>query len=343
MNNQPPEDCAVSGQSRDGVFYLRQEKRSGRATLFGGLLLLLFLCATPLHAAVVFSFDYAAAPDFHATSKASLESVGTTFGEYFNHTATIDIEVTSSNADIDTLASAGSEVAPPWDDGFNLPGVVARKILGESDPNGASADGSVDVNFFHNWDFDDDVSGSAFDFKSTMLHELMHAVGFSSWIWPDGTDAFYTPAGNPATWGPFDKFLVDSTGRLINPTTFALDAARWNVASVGGTGTDPPTVGLYFDGPAAKAANGGSMVPIYSPNPWNQGSSGSHTDTDVFVAPNVLLMNHSVSTGPGVRTLSNIELGVLSDLGFSMVPEPASVLLIAIGSVALMGCGRWRR
>ena len=311
--------------------------------MFGGLLLLLFLSTTPLHAVVVFSFDYAAAPDFDATSKASLESAATTFGEYFNHAATIDIEVTSSNANTNTLASAGSNVAPPYNHGFELAGVVARKILGESDPNGISADGDIDVNFYHNWDFDDDVDAFAFDFKNVLLHELMHAVGFSSWVWPDGTDAFSTAAGNPGTWAPFDKFLADSTGRLINPTTFALDAARWNVASVGGVGTDPPTVGLYFDGPAAKAANGGSMVPIYSPNPWNEGSSGSHTDTNVFVAPNVLLMNHSVSTGPGVRTLSDIEMGVLSDLGFSIVPEPASVLLIAIGSVAMLICARWRR
>ena len=56
-----------------------------------------------------------------------------------------------------------------------------------------------------------------------------------------------------------------------------------------------------------------------------------------------LLMNHTVSYGPGVRTLSDIELGVLSDLGFSIVPEPASIWLIAIGSVALITCGRWRR
>lgn len=309
----------------------------------GVLLLLLFLSTAALHAAVDFSFDYAAAPDFDATSKASLESAATSFGEYFNHTATIDIAVTSSNADSNTLASASSDVAAPYNNGFELTGVVARKIFGEADPNGASADGSVDVNFFHNWDFDDDVDAIAFDFKNVLVHELMHAVGFSSWIWSDGTDAFSTAPGNPGAWAPFDEFLADSTGRLIDPTTFALDGARWNVASVGGVGTDPPTVGLYFDGPAAKAAHGGSPVPIYSPNPWNEGSSGSHVDTGFFVGSNVLLMNHSVGYGPGIRTLGDIELGVLSDLGFSIVPEPAGILLIAIGSVALMTCGRWRK
>jgi hypothetical protein len=283
------------------------------------------LLTLPSSAVVNFTFDYTGAGDFDSTSMAALESTAAMIGSIFNHTATINMEVTSSNANTSTLASAGSKFAGPYADGFGNRGIVGTKILGGVDGNGTTSDGTVDVNFFHNWDFDDDVAVGAFDFKSTMAHELLHAIGFSSDIRENGSDAFGNAAGTSGKWLPFDQFVGDSTGSLIDSTSFALDAGRWNNASVGGAGNS----GLTFNGTNAVAANGGNLVFLYSPNGWEGGSSGSHLDDQFYTSQN-LLMEAAAGQGPGTRDLSAIEIGIFRDIGFDMVPEPSSSLLILV-------------
>lgn len=292
----------------------------------------MFLQPLSAPAALSFVFDYSSAPDFDATSKASLESAAATVGGWFNNTGTLTMMVTSSNANTSTLASAGSNFPAGGSAGFGNRGVVGLNILNGGDANGSTADGVVDVNFFHNWDFDDDIAAGAFDFKSTMMHELLHAIGFSSSINQNGTDPFGTPAGSSnGMWAPFDQFVADSSGNLINSGTFALDASRWNAAHVGGTGAN----GLFFNGSNAVAANGGNPVNLYSPNPWEDGSSGSHLDDDFFTSQ-ALLMEAATDTGPGARTLSAVEIGMFRDLGFDMVPEPSSGVLLVSGGLMLV-------
>ncbi len=136
-------------------------------------------------AQVDFQFDYTNATHFNATSMAALESAASVVENVFSgYSANIQIRVTSSNANNDTLASAGSEFPQNGTLGFGNRGVVGAKILsnGATDLNGGTHDGTVDVNFFHNWDFDDNIANDAQDFKSTMIHELVHAVGFTSSI-----------------------------------------------------------------------------------------------------------------------------------------------------------------
>ncbi len=132
--------------------------------------------------------------------------------------------------------------------------------------------------------------------------------------------------------------MAASTGSIISGVTFALNQARWDVASVGGTG---PINGLLFNGPNAVTANGGQIVSLYSPTTWNDGSSGSHLDTDFFTGANFQMMNHaaSVSEGLDIRTLSAIEIGILKDIGYTQaVPEPSAGLFWVIGLLGM--CGR---
>ena len=51
-----------------------------------------------------------------------------------------------------------------------------------------------------------------------------------------------------------------------------------------------------------------------------------------YSSTNQLLMNAASDTGQGIRTLSAIELGILKDLGYNVVPEPSTYALI-------LGCG----
>lgn len=236
-------------------------------------------------------------------------------------TRTLTFTVTGENTNSGTLASAGSGLfATP---GFNKT-IVQEKIQTGTDLNGGAADGVINWNFYHSWDTDDSVGAGSFDFKAVAMHELMHTFGFASL-----TDS----AGNNTDnyWTSFDQFVVDSNGDSpIDGGTFLWDAS-YNTNLTGGNG------GLYFGGANAVAAFGG-LVPLYTPNPWKSGSSVSHLDTTFFTGDDWKMMNHAVSTGAGVRTLSAIELGMLEDMGYSLavsaVPEPgqvaASVLLAAV-------------
>lgn len=243
---------------------------------------------------------------------------------YFpSYTTTVVLDVTGSNENSATLASAGSQyvgVSP----GYGNLGVVGTKIQTGTDANAESADGTVNANFFHQWGFTDTITSLQYDFTDTMFHELGHAMGFISLVSSTGASSF---GGN--AYSPFDQYLTNGSGvALVNPTTFTTNA-DWTTASVGGTGTVPatPNTGLYFSGPNAMAANGGSAVPLFSPSTWSDGSSGSHLDDAFYTGSNTKTMNSATLVGQGPRVFSPIERGIWMDLGYNVIPEPGSSLL----------------
>ena len=204
-----------------------------------------------------------------------------------------------------TLASAGSDLAG-FGAGF-FPTVVQQKIQTGVDANGAASDGQIDWNFGQPWAYGS-VGGSQYDFTSTAMHELMHTFGFLSYI---------DPTLPPDTqWTTFDRYVVTLAGSpVINRSTF-----QWN-----GAFSD-----LYFGGPNAVAAYGG-YVPLYSPSPYESGSSLSHLRDSSFVGVNEKIMNSSVSTGPGVRKLSPVEQGILKDLGYNISDTPIYLFFVGFG------------
>ena len=96
----------------------------------------------------------------------------------------------------------------------------------------------------------------------------------------------------------------------INPGTFRRSAAD-NTNLTGGDG------GRYFGGTLAEAASGGP-VPLYTPNPWESGSSMSHLDDATLTGSNQKRMNAAADTDLGVRTISPVELAILRDLGYTV-------------------------
>ena len=198
------------------------------------------LAGTTSHAAITWVFNYndplgvgfnasgATGADRRAALEQSAATVGALFAAY---TATITMDVDGTITDDFTLAAAGSNANLPLTSGFGNPGDVMFKILGGADPNPSGADGVVLWNFEDfMWNTGDSVLASEFDFKSTAIHELLHAVGFLSDIAENGSDL----SGLGDSWGPFDEFMADSSGRLIDPNTFMLNTMRWGTASVGG-------------------------------------------------------------------------------------------------------------
>ena len=254
----------------------------------------------------------------------ALEDASVLFGGWFDHDAMIDILVTSiDDDDSSTLASAGSALTGVGGRGFGNIGVVRNKIVNGFDRNGGSPDGFITFNFDKSWEISadpSDVGNNEFDFYAVVFHELTHALGFFSAVTEAGTDLFGAAPPSRGRWTEYDRYLTDSDGQpVINPITLVLDQAVWDDQSTGGASPDN---GLFFSGPNAVAANDGRPVGLYTPSSYSSGSSVSHVD-DQNDALEDLMMSAFASRGPGAREYSEIERGIMMDLGYLFTPpEP---------------------
>lgn len=265
---------------------------------------------------ITYTFTYGSGSQFWSSAaRAELAATAIYLSSYFapEHDVNITYAVTGQYSLMGgTLASAGSDLISEGD-GF-FPTVVQNKILTGVDSNGSTADGTIDFNFGYAWGYNT-VTGGQYDFQSTAMHELLHTFGFISVV---------DSAGNNTVpnWTTFDSFIVNSSG------TSAFTGSTWKTAFnpnlTGGSG------GLYFGGANAVAAYGGP-VPLYTPSPWESGSSMSHLDDDTFTGVLEKLMNASSDTGVGVRVLSPVEIAIMKDLGYTMVSQSAGGAVLFIG------------
>ncbi len=168
------------------------------------------------------------------------------------------------------------------------------------------------------WNFGADAPGAGeIDFRSVVTHELGHSLGWDSSFDHDDWGWFSTSYGGLTAW---DKNLVDSAGN------------RAESGSAGTPGnfnqTDSP---IFFDGANAVILYGGD-VPIYAPDPYQPGSSLSHVDEGWLGG---LLMSPSIGTMQMNRDVSDLEWAMMTDMGWTVVPEPATGILFAIGILGL--------
>lgn len=271
-----------------------------------------------LAALLRFQFVYGSGSQFWSSeARSALESAATQLSSYFvlSSPVTITFEVTGEFSPLSsTLASAGSDFVNPGA-GF-MKTVVQSKVQTGIDANGSTADGTISWNFGPSWGFGNSVGGGQYDFQSTAMHELLHTFGFLSYVDRAG-------ANTGTTWTVFDDFLVNSSGAAVIGGDYTWNTA-YNPNLTGGSG------GLYFGGPNAVAAYGG-LVPLYTPSQWASGSSVSHLNDAVFSGARDKLMTAVKSQGQGLRVLSSLELAILEDIGFQVVPGPAGATLMLVG------------
>lgn len=262
-------------------------------------------------------------------------------GQHFTNMGTITLAVTSEdNAASYTLASAGSAAVDTGSDGFTLGEVVKTKLQTGIDLNGSAADGSVNVNFGVNWELDHNApvnenSNDEYDFYSTLYHEFLHALGFSSSFDQTGSPLIGDKT-NGGAYSAFDSFIVDSNGTNLIAANGTLNVSQ---ASFDATVTGGIVNGAFFNGTNAMAANGGNPVGLYTPNPYEEGSSVSHLDDQNSAMAGLLML---AQTGPGLsaRVLSDIEKGIMQDIGYSVVPIPAAVWLFGSAVLMIYGLGK---
>jgi hypothetical protein len=262
--------------------------------------------------AIDFAFDYND-PDGYFTDQArqALYKSAKRLSAYFlvDHPTVLTYKVNSVNTDDGTLAGAGSDITNQDDPGF-WPTIVQQKLLTGVDANGEQADGDINWNWYNNWGFYPTVEYDQYDATSTIMHELLHSFG---WL----GDLVYPGDAEYDSLFVYSQFVTTIDGDSpIDPDTYRQNTA-YDPYLVGYGG------GMFFSGPNAMAANAGRPVPLWTPNNWMPGSSISHLDDKVFSGPNHAMMDSTAAGfGPDDIVLSPVELGVLMDLGYTVVPTP---------------------
>lgn len=165
----------------------------------------------------------------------------------------------------------------------------------------------------------DGNNGSDIDFVTVALHELAHGLNISAVMNSSGAFLEF-PGGSGAKPGIYDRFLEDAGGTDL--TAMASDAARASAIR----STD-----LFWNGANGALHNGGVRPELYAPTTYAGGSSVSHLDEATYGNE----LTSPFYSGPDHEP-SNMERGMLDDMGWDVnyIPEPAS--LAAMGLFGLM-------
>jgi hypothetical protein len=147
------------------------------------------------------------------------------------------------------------------------------------------------------------------DFVSVVLHELGHGVGFAGSAQQNDLGVLTVGLGSTTILPTaYDRFTLTGTGTriagLASPSAALTSALQGN--------------DLWFDGPQAVAAAGGSKPRLYAPTIWKQGSSYSHLDEATYGIGNVnSLMTPVLNGNEVIHNPGPIALAMLRDMGWT--------------------------
>lgn len=147
------------------------------------------------------------------------------------------------------------------------------------------------------------------DFETVVLHELGHGLGFLGAVDVDdaGRGTWY---GEPAI---FDRFTASAAGPVLSQTDGSVALAdQLRSGTVRWTGT------------GAVRRNGGTPPALFAPPTWQPGSSYAHLDENAFGPGSPeSLMTPYLDAQEVIRDPGSITRGILADMGWSVVQEPA--------------------
>lgn len=260
-------------------------------------------------------------PVLGAARRAAFEAVVADIGSRIGQTATVQIGVAPSQSDGTgfigtggaTFLGAGAPAA-----GIRDGEVYRRIVLGLPD-----TDPGLDAGLAFDFGYAMALSGTPAPgvsyFPDVARHELTHVLGFGSFLTAAGTGRNGTA---PDVYTRFDSFLENSAGSSIVDAGGNLVLSPSDYASAW-------AAGFYFDGPNARAANGGDRIRLYPGSP-------SHS----VLASDVMYPSPAVGYARDEWTARDI--GILRDLGYEVVPEPTTLATALLGASALLRRRRHR-
>ncbi len=168
--------------------------------------------------------------------------------------------------------------------------------------------------------------GGQFDFKTIVLHELGHGLGFvGSGARDDGAGqaecnggptngcwGYFNSGGSTQFFGAivFDTFIEDSAGRSF------LDRNVYPNPSIA-LGDLLQSQNLFMDAPSVVQTYGG-RAPVWAPASFETGSSFSHWDEVVIRNSSAALMTPSIARGEAYQDPGDITCALFSDFGWPL-------------------------
>ncbi len=140
----------------------------------------------------------------------------------------------------------------------------------------------------------------AYDLSSTVLHEIGHGLGFLS---NAEYDRFFN-TGYLIQPTPYDAYVQLPDGRLF--TDFCARSVELGKAM---------TAPLFWSGAKGIAANNGVKPRLYSPSPYEEGSSITHLDEATFSNSSLnSIMTPVLDRGEVFRSPGSIALAMIEDM-----------------------------
>lgn len=190
--------------------------------------------------------------------------------------------------------------------------IALANALAGTDLNGSNPEIIAQFNSTRdNWYFGTDAitPNLYYNFATVVMHELGHGLGFlgsMSKIGSIGEWGYAASLPSPTNPLVYDHFTENSAGQgLLSFPNFS------NLL-----GDQLTSNALYFDGPNANAANGGSRVELYAPALWQSGSSYSHLGESFNGTINAL-MTYSLSKGETNYNPGPAMLGIFMDMSWT--------------------------
>ena len=256
-------------------------------------------------------------------------------------------------------AIVGSDLFPPVEDNPDTPA--------------DEENWSPDIEATFNSAFDDFYFGTdgatpsgEFDFRSIVLHELGHGLGFvgsgeydNGIISSDEPDPECDGVEGHGCWGIgssvgtlpiiYDRLVEDDAGvAMINLRSYPQNsAALGTLLTSNGITTSIEEKEIFIDGATLREVFGGP-VPIYAPRPAESGSSFSHWDEFIFrpSGGSNALMTPGIARGETYADPGALTCALFKDMGWTLAagcsslfptaeaigPEAADLALIRLGA-----------
>ncbi len=195
---------------------------------------------------------------------------------------------------------------------IEYPAALAEKLARKTLNSSGSADITANFNNSVDWYFgtDGNTPAGKFDLVTVVLHELGHGLGITGSVAPNNgitTARWGAFEGNPRI---YDYFMVNNLGQqLIDETLFTNNSGE--MLSLVSSNN------LFFNSPIAQGVNGGTNPRLFSPSPFNPGSSVSHLDEADFPSGNDnSLMTPFVGSAEAIHDPGEIVMGMFADMGW---------------------------
>lgn len=204
------------------------------------------------------------------------------------------------------------------------------KALGLISVNDPAADASITFSSNFSFDFDptNGITAGTYDFVGIATHEIGHAMGFVSGV--DVVDYFSGPNG-PNKNANINVNASDPGIGTIDPYRVfsVLDLFRYSADSISeGAGV----LDLAYGGSPFFSIDGTTSLGAFSTGAYNGiGTQASHWQ----VLSGEGIMDPTVSKGQ-LMSITALDQTALDVIGFDIVPEPGSHILVAIGGLILL-------